>query len=725
MASPYEVAIHLTVSGNAQSGLAGVSQQVNKLNDGVKNLHKAFALLFVGGEMKRFGEEALGSVKKVLDLAGNFQQVQNQMNAMGMTQTEIANATGRAWKLAADNIHVGVLEIMEMNRHAIEIFGGAEAADEHMGLMTKLADLQHRWQAGHTGVVGPDVVTSVRDMMKTGEGGILWGNNPKIFDRFAENLMKSLWATGANVSASQYVKAARAAKGAFAGWSESFKFGIFPAMVQEWQGAGVGASTAYSKLAGGARWRKQGIIEGQMMGIISPEADPKHPYTMRPEYIKGIHEYQADPKIWFDKYLKPVLDKIYGPISLKNIGDRQGAVTRLLSDPNAAEFLNRMDREGAKYEKDRPLWKKAKLDMPDGWAEAVVAFQEKWKDLMVAIGTASLKDATSALGAITRAIIGLTGAANAHPEAAKNLLAIAAGFGAAMIALGALAVSYGIAGLLGGGVIIVGLTALTGALAGLAAAHWPEVRSGLQLFINKLNGLSEAIRSGVTNSIQFVIDKLNELSEACRSVAAKIGDAISWLWDKIKSLTLFSHTSYGGGGFGGGAGITNAAWSGGGGGVGDAGGMQPYFKTRLDSLIADANAAGHPLSVLSGYRSQAHQNALFAASDHSGHWVARHSRHTMGIAADLRGDLDWAHKHAASHGLRFPMPWEKWHIEPSGGRGGGRGGETHVHNHIYMDGKVIAKNTSKHFVRSAQYATSVGRQDGRGTFMAPGAEFFA
>jgi hypothetical protein len=54
-----------------------------------------------------------------------------------------------------------------------------------------------------------------------------------------------------------------------------------------------------------------------------------------------------------------------------------------------------------------------------------------------------------------------------------------------------------------------------------------------------------------------------------------------------------------------------------------------------------------------------------------------------------------------------------------------KGAETHVHNHIYMDGKVIARNTSKHFVRAAQYPTSVGRQDGRGTFMGPGAEVFA
>jgi glucose dehydrogenase len=46
-------------------------------------------------------------------------------------------------------------------------------------------------------------------------------------------------------------------------------------------------------------------------------------------------------------------------------------------------------------------------------------------------------------------------------------------------------------------------------------------------------------------------------------------------------------------------------------------GMQPFFKTKMDKMLAAAHAEGHNLSVFSGYRSQAHQDALFARSDHS------------------------------------------------------------------------------------------------------------
>jgi hypothetical protein len=57
--------------------------------------------------------------------------------------------------------------------------------------------------------------------------------------------------------------------------------------------------------------------------------------------------------------------------------------------------------------------------------------------------------------------------------------------------------------------------------------------------------------------------------------------------------------------------------------------MQPFFKTKMDKMLAAAHAEGHNLSVFSGYRSQAHQDALFARSDHSREtWTCRLKRRT-------------------------------------------------------------------------------------------------
>lgn len=104
-------------------------------------------------------------------------------------------------------------------------------------------------------------------------------------------------------------------------------------------------------------------------------------------------------------------------------------------------------------------------------------------------------------------------------------------------------------------------------------------------------------------------------------------------------------------------------------------GMNPEFRSRLMALI---NASGGRVTINSGYRSIEEQTRLWNAAvakygpQAARRWVAPpgHSNHNHGIAADLGGDLDWAHANASRFGLYWPMEWEPWHIELSGSRGG-------------------------------------------------------
>ena len=107
---------------------------------------------------------------------------------------------------------------------------------------------------------------------------------------------------------------------------------------------------------------------------------------------------------------------------------------------------------------------------------------------------------------------------------------------------------------------------------------------------------------------------------------------------------------------------------------GDPGGFVPEFKTRLAAMVA---ASGGRLKITSGYRSPERQAQLYAAAlkkygseQAARKWVAPpgKSKHGEGVAADLGGDLDWAHKNAARFGLYFPMSWEPWHVEIRGSR---------------------------------------------------------
>src|SRR5256714_14103957 len=101
--------------------------------------------------------------------------------------------------------------------------------------------------------------------------------------------------------------------------------------------------------------------------------------------------------------------------------------------------------------------------------------------------------------------------------------------------------------------------------------------------------------------------------------------------------------------------------------------MQAEFSKKLDAMIA---ASDGKLTVASGDRDTATQQRLWDEAvakygpDEARNWVAPpgHSNHEKGIAADLQGDLEWAHQHAGEFGLYFPMSWEDWHAEPLGSR---------------------------------------------------------
>jgi LAS superfamily LD-carboxypeptidase LdcB len=96
------------------------------------------------------------------------------------------------------------------------------------------------------------------------------------------------------------------------------------------------------------------------------------------------------------------------------------------------------------------------------------------------------------------------------------------------------------------------------------------------------------------------------------------------------------------------------------------GGLQVSFAEQLKKAFAAI--AGGACKVGSGFRSHLEQIHLWHAKPGL---AARpgHSNHERGLAADLScsgGALGWMHRHAASFGLRFPMSWEAWHIEPVG-----------------------------------------------------------
>lgn len=93
--------------------------------------------------------------------------------------------------------------------------------------------------------------------------------------------------------------------------------------------------------------------------------------------------------------------------------------------------------------------------------------------------------------------------------------------------------------------------------------------------------------------------------------------------------------------------------------------MRPDVALAFDRMNAAATKAGRPLSVTSGYRSNAEQARLFAARPDP-KWVARPgtSLHRMGTELDLGppAAYGWLAANSMRFGFKKRYSWEPWHF---------------------------------------------------------------
>ncbi|MEK7601381.1 MAG: M15 family metallopeptidase [Patescibacteria group bacterium] len=118
--------------------------------------------------------------------------------------------------------------------------------------------------------------------------------------------------------------------------------------------------------------------------------------------------------------------------------------------------------------------------------------------------------------------------------------------------------------------------------------------------------------------------------------------------------------------------------------------LNPDFACRLYRFIKASDAEGKRIKITSGYRSIAKQADLYRACQARGNCTTvappGRSKHNYGIAVDLTFDgvwpntpkgntntvaciqrylsCRWAHEKSSTYGLRWPMVYESWHIEP-------------------------------------------------------------
>ena len=101
--------------------------------------------------------------------------------------------------------------------------------------------------------------------------------------------------------------------------------------------------------------------------------------------------------------------------------------------------------------------------------------------------------------------------------------------------------------------------------------------------------------------------------------------------------------------------------------------LDPGLVAALEAAVAAARRAGHDLSVTSGFRTVAEQEALLADAiaeygpTEALRWVLPPDRsmHVRGLAVDVadRPAAEWLDGHGARFGLCRTLAWEWWHFE--------------------------------------------------------------
>ena len=146
--------------------------------------------------------------------------------------------------------------------------------------------------------------------------------------------------------------------------------------------------------------------------------------------------------------------------------------------------------------------------------------------------------------------------------------------------------------------------------------------------------------------------------------------------------------------------------------------MRPDTALAYDRFARAARSAGHPLTVVSGFRSSAEQAQLFAARPDPT-WVAPpgQSLHRLGTELDLgpASAYRWIGSNAEHFGFVRRYSWEPWHVGLRANAGSamlgyGRSGVPAFVPVAYRD--IVARASSRHQVGAALLAAQIEQESG-------------
>lgn len=435
----YQVGVKIAVTGNAHAFmnqfihlLTGAHAQVNKLNRSMKALAVTMAAGAAGyGMLKGYGA--------LINHGQKLVKIQQDMAIAGATNEQVQHAYAKAWELTAKHKNMGATEIMKMQNDARMIFGSQDVATHDIPEFVKMASFLKAYEGGKHGGKG-DVLSEINAAMKSGE--ISGKINPAEMRENALQLTAMKVAYGEQLKITDYLAAQRTGGVAMRNTDDTWRYGIFPALVQEQKsGAGVMMMTAFQKIVAGTTNRLSAYSAMDQLGILDPS---KVHYTKDGAHVKGVEKdaiqgnslFARNPGEWVQQVLLPALNK-----KTSDPVEQAKWLSQILPDRKAAMFATELLQQWPKLIKDAQMMVLARNAYNAGgdsyqdksYDGQIQAFQTQWTNLMEALGAPAVGTATAALRSLNDVLSGMNQWAAFNPESAKALVEGMGAFGAVLM----------------------------------------------------------------------------------------------------------------------------------------------------------------------------------------------------------------------------------------------------------------------------------------------------
>ena len=313
------------------------------------NLAKTQRLALGGAVLGGAGYLGLKAIGATVKPAEEYVHQLELAKSAGLSQLEIAQATGAAWKTTGQVLTTTAADNMKAVRELRMVFGSTADAVEFLPQGQKIQAVLDSVLHGQGGVQAKDVAfTAFRALELRGASG-----DKKAMMEQSDLIVKGVIASGGKFTPHMLMQAQKYANPSGQHFSNDFLYGILPTLVQEMGGSTTGTMlTSLSRAVVNGRidkkalpaWLKYGLAES-VEGVTGETAKVR---------AKNARMFQESPFLymqWVEGQLKA--GGLTDPLA------RAQVITDLFSNQRAARAASLMTEQGPRLTKDFNLIGKA------------------------------------------------------------------------------------------------------------------------------------------------------------------------------------------------------------------------------------------------------------------------------------------------------------------------------------------------------------------------------